>query len=48
MISSSLPPEYNISYEYDSDGLPVKATMTSVEFPKSELIILEYKYEHRL
>lgn len=43
-VSSSLPPEYEISYEYDSDKLPVKAVMNNFRFPEQEPVILEYEY----
>ena len=45
MISSSLPPEYEISYEYDSDGLPVKAVLNNALYsePKPEYVTYEYR-----
>lgn len=45
MVSSSLPPEFEISYEYNSKGLPVKATMNNLVFPDQEPIELEYEYQ---
>jgi len=48
MLMSSIPPEYEISYEYDADGLPAKAIMNNVRFTESEAVIVEYKYGDKL
>ena len=45
---SSFPPEYEISYEYDSDGLPIKAEMKNVRFPEQEPVIVAYVYKDKL
>ncbi|MCW9094828.1 MAG: hypothetical protein OQJ74_03190, partial [Ignavibacteriaceae bacterium] len=44
MISSSLPPEFEISYEYDSDGLPGKAVLNNVRFSGQEPVNVVYEY----
>lgn len=46
-VSSSMPPEFNISYEYDSDGLPLSAEMNNVRYPEQEPVIVEYKYRDK-
>lgn len=43
-VSSSFPPEFEISYEYDSSGLPVKGNMTNVRFSDHKKATLEYEY----
>jgi hypothetical protein len=48
MILSSIPPEYEILYEYDSDGLPEKAVMKNLRFPEEEPVIVEYEYGDKL
>jgi hypothetical protein len=44
MVSSSLPPEFEISYEYDPDGYPANAVMNNVRFPEQEPINVVYEY----
>ena len=44
MISSSLPPKFEISYEYDSDGLPVKAVLSNAYYPDQEPVTVVYEY----
>lgn len=44
MVSSSFPPEFEISYEYDADGYPVKAVMKGVRIPDQEPMDLVYEY----
>jgi hypothetical protein len=48
MLMSSIPPEYEISYDYDSNGLPVKAIMNNVRFPGQRSVIVEYVYGNKL
>lgn len=44
-VMSSLPPKYEISYEYDTDGLPVKAVLNNAlhSEPKPEYITYNYQ-----
>ena len=44
LVSSSMPPEFEISYEYNSKNLPIKATMKNLVFPDQEPIELVYEY----
>jgi len=43
-VMSSLPPEFEISYEYDLDGLPVSAVLNNVRFPEQEPVNIVYEY----
>lgn len=45
LVSSSMPPEFEISYEYNSKGLPIKATMNNPILPDQEPIELVYEYQ---
>lgn len=44
MIMSSLPPKFEISYEYDLDGLPVKAIFNNVHYPDQEAANVIFVY----
>lgn len=44
LILSSLPPEFEISYEYDADGLPLKAVFHSSRYPEQQAIYVVYEY----
>ncbi|HPF51325.1 MAG TPA: hypothetical protein PK335_07100 [Draconibacterium sp.] len=45
LVSSSMPPEFEITYEYNSKNLPIKATMKNLAFPDREPIELVYEYQ---
>lgn len=42
---STSPPEYEISYKYDSGGLPLKAEIKNVHYPEQETIFVDYGYQ---
>lgn len=44
IIMSSLPPEYKISYEYNVEGLPVKAVMNNVRFSGQGPVNVVFEY----
>ena len=44
LVMSSLPPEYKISYEYNAEGLPVKAVMNNVRFSGQEPVNVVFEY----
>lgn len=44
LLLSSFPPDFEISYEYNSKDLPVKATMKSLIYPDSKPVELVYEY----
>ncbi len=44
MVMSSIPPEYEISYEYNSEGLPVKAVLKNVRFSDQDPVNVLYEY----
>ncbi len=43
-ISSALPPEFEISYEYDPDELPVEAVMNNLHFAEPEPVHVVFEY----
>ncbi|WP_167611777.1 hypothetical protein [Maribellus sediminis] len=44
-IASSLPPEFEISYEYSSENLPEKAVLSYVRYPDQQGINVVFEYE---
>ncbi len=44
-IMSSLPPKYEISYEYGLDDMPIKAEIKNVRYPEQETIFVDYGYK---
>lgn len=47
LLMSSLPPEYEISYDYDSEGLALRAEMKNIRFPEQEKVFVEYEYRDK-
>ena len=45
-VSSSMPPEYEFTYEYDSTGLPVKGMREDL-YQQGNLTIFEYEYDDK-
>lgn len=45
-VASSMPPEYDISYEYNSARLPETAVLDYVRYPEQEGIDVLFEYEN--